>query len=427
MHSAEEDAARRSHELKVLFILFVVQFTSIVDFMVIMPLGIELMSTLDIGAARFGIIVSSYTFSAAIAGVLASALIDRFGRKQAFLTLYAGFLVGTLLCGVAPTFLTLLAARIVTGAFGGVLGGLSMAIIGDVFPYERRGQATGILMGAFSLASSVGVPFGLFLGTRYGWHSPFLMIVAFALPVMILGIFILPTLRDHLNKGPGSGAMSTLIATYTHPNHLRAFALMGSIMFGSFLVVPFITPYLVGNCGIDKDQLPWLFVAGGVMSFITNPLIGKWADRAGKLHVYRIVVPVSAIVMVILSNLPVVPLWVAMIAVASLMMSNAGRMAPAMAMITAAVEPRFRGGFMSANSSIQHVASGLGSLLAGLIIVRAADGRLENYSLVGLIGAGSTLVSLWLAGRLRISSKSTAPPFGAEAEPLESITAAEAL
>jgi DHA1 family inner membrane transport protein len=414
-------------ERAVLLTLAAVQFTSIVDFMVIMPLGPQLMRTLAISPAQFGLIVSSYTLSAGVAGVVASSIVDRFGRKAAFLGLFVGFLVGTLLCGLAPTYGFLLAARVVTGAFGGIMGGMAMAIIGDVFPEERRGRASGTLMSAFSMASVVGVPFGLFLGTKYGWHSTFLFLVALGLPILGFGLYSLPPLKEHLGKRRAS-AGSRMVEMYTHPNHLRAFALVISLMFGTFLVVPFISPYLVANVGVPEKQLPWIYVGGGALSLITSPMIGRWADRSGKLRVYRWIAPCSALMMVMLTNLPRVGLPVAVGVVSLLIVCNAGRMVAAMAMVTGSVEPRLRGGFMSAYSSIQHVSAGLGAFFAGLILVEGLDRSLQRYWVVGLIGAASTLLSVWLAGRLRPAS---ALPEARKFEPmveiaLDPVPAAEA-
>jgi len=414
-----------SRERTVLFILAAVQFTSIVDFMVIMPLGPQLMRTLGINPAQFGLIVSSYTISAGIAGFVASSLVDRFGRKAAFLSLYIGFLVGTLFCGVATTFTMLLAARVVTGAFGGVLGGIAMAIIGDVFPDQRRGRATGFLMSAFSLASVFGVPFGLFLGNRYDWHAPFLMLVALGLPVLVVGVWAFPPLRDHLVKGQVN-TWDRMVETYTHPNHLRAFALVTSLMFGTFLVVPFISPYFVSNVGLREIDLFWIYVGGGVCSLVSSPIIGRWADRSGKLRVYRIIAPLSALIMLTITTLPRVGLILAVASVSVLMVCNSGRMIAAMSMINASVEPRLRGGFMSAYSSIQHIASGLGAGMAGLIIVESPDKTLRNYGWVGFIGMAFTILSLWLAGQLRPASRPPIPVAEPAADLLENVTAAEA-
>ena len=387
----------------ILGMLAAVQFTTIVDFMIVMPLGPQLMRTLAISPQQFGLVVSSYTLSAGFTGLVASSLIDRFDRRTAFLNLFVGFLVGTLFCGLAPNYPLLLAARIVTGAFGGVLGGMALAIVGDVFPEERRGRATGALMSAFALASVLGVPLGLSLGTAYGWHVPFLALVAVGVVVLPVGMRALPPLRGHLNSGsPRRSALATMAETYTHPNHLRAFALTTSMMIGSFAVIPFVSASLVANVGVPEGRLPWVFVAGGALTLFGAPLIGRLADRFGKLPVYLAVAPITAVLMLVVTSLPP---WSGLAggiaSVGVFMLANSGRMVSAMAMITGSVEPRLRGGFMSANSAVQHIAAGVGSMVSGLIVVKSADGRLLHYPWVGVIGVVATLASMVLATRLQ--------------------------
>jgi DHA1 family inner membrane transport protein len=428
MVDSEGSAAKTAglREMGILISLGAVQFTSILDFILIMPLGPQLDRKLGVSPAQFGLIVSSYTIAAGIAGFVASSLVDRYSRKTAFLGLYVGFLLGTLLCGLAPTYPLLLAARVVTGAFGGILGGLAMAIVGDVFPDERRGRATGFLMSAFSMASIFGVPFGLFLSNRNDdWHAPFLMLAALGLPILFLGMWCLPPLRGHLDKAHVN-QWEKMKETYTHPNHIRAFLLIISMMLGTFMVVPFIAPYLVSNAGLTEQQLPWVYFGGGICSFISSFLIGKWADKYGKLRVYRIVAPFSALMMMILTTLPKVGLLLAVAAVSMMMVSNSGRMIAAMAMINGSVENRLRGGFMSAYSSIQHISSGVGAYLAGLIVTRSANGELKHYGWVGVAGVTSTLLSLWLAGRLRQAKPSPRPVAEPMEDLLENVTAAEA-
>ena len=255
---------------------------------------------IDAGAwidpAQFGWIVSSYTIAAGLAGLLASSIMDRFGRKAAFLTLYAGFLVGTLFCGLSRGYLMLLAARVVTGAFGGILGGMALAIIADVFPEERRGRATGVLMSAFAVASVVGVPVGLYLGTEFGWQAPFLILAGLGLPVLFAGLRVLPPLRDHLHHAAHSHPLLQILETFSHSNHLRAFALTVAVMLGSFSVIPYISVYLVSNVGVnEKTGLPWVYVTGGLLTLIGAPLIGRLADHFGKLPVYRLVATISLV------------------------------------------------------------------------------------------------------------------------------------
>jgi predicted MFS family arabinose efflux permease len=397
----------RRREIVLLLILASVQFTSIVDFMVVMPLGPQLMRKLAVNATQFGWIVASYTIAAGVAAIGASSVMDRFGRKLAFLTLYTGFLVGTLFCGLSTGYVMLVMARVLTGAFGGILGGLALAIIGDVFPEERRGRATGVLMSAFALASVIGVPVGIYLGGELGWHAPFLILAGLGVPVFIAGVRILPPLRDHLHKATHSHPARQIVETFSRPSHLPAFALTVAVMLGSFSVIPYVSLSLVSNVGVDeKTELPWVFVTGGLLTLVGAPLIGRLADRYGKLPVYRIVALISMGLMLVVTNLPQVPLAVAAGVVGTFMLSNAGRMVAALAMITGSVERRRRGGFMSANSAVQHLASGIGATIGGRIVISTPDRRLLHFSWVGLFALVATAISLWLAGRVRPAQES---------------------
>jgi predicted MFS family arabinose efflux permease len=387
-------------ERLIIFILAAVQFTTIVDFMIVMPLGPQLMRTLHIGPAKFGLIVSSYTFAAGAAGLIASSIVDRFARRTTFMVLYAGFLLGTLFCALAPNYESLVAARVATGAFGGVLGGMAMAIIGDVFPEHRRGRATGSLMTGFALASVAGVPLGLFIGTTYGWHIPFIALAVGGLPALAMVPFALPRLDGHVGKSHAP-PLHSLIATFTEPNHLNAFSLIVTLMLASFIVSPFLSPYLVANVGMTEQQLPLVYIAGGALTLVAAPVIGRLADSYGKLTVYLATIPGAALMLLVMTHLPPVPVAVAVAAFGALMVFNVGRMIAAMAMITSSVEPRRRGAFLSANSSVQHVASGLGSYLGGIIVSQSAAGKIEHFGTVGWIAAAATLGSIWLASRIR--------------------------
>ena len=400
--ASDEEAFHRRREQLVVLILAAVQFTTIVDFMIVMPLGPQLMRSLRIDPAQFGVIISSYTFAAGIAGLIASSVVDRFARRTTFMTLNAGFLLGTLFCGLAPTYEMLVVARIVTGAFGGILGGMAMAIIGDVFPEERRGRATGSLMTGFALASVAGVPLGQLLGTNFGWHVPFVTLAIAGIPALVLTPFAMPPLDAHVGNSH-EHPLRSLTETFSHANHLKSFALIVTLMVGSFSVFPYLSVFLVGNIGITENQLSLLYVAGGVLTLAAAPVVGRLADRHGKLKVYRIVAPGSALMFVVLTHLPPVHAGVAIALFGVMMAFNVGRMIPAMAMVTSSVEPRRRGGFLSANASLQHVASGIGASIGGAIISESADGKLEHFGTVGWIAAGATLLSLWLAGRVRVA------------------------
>ena len=405
-------------ERLILLVLAAVQFTSIVDFMVIMPLEPELKRTIGLTPARFALVVSAYTFAAGLAGLVSTIFLDRFARRPTFLVLFSGFMLGTLACGIAPNYATLLAARGLTGVFGGLLGGMAMTIIGDVFPEERRGAATGALMSAFALASVVGVPIGLTLGQRFGWHTPFLILAGLCVPFFVAAARVLPRLDGHLNNHRSEPAFDRLREIFLHANHIRAFALTTALMFSGFSVIPFLSPYLVSNVGLPESNLALPYVAGGIVSLVGMPIIGRLADKFGKLRVYRIMIPANAVFLLMMTCLPQgLALPLILLAVSATMLSNAGRMVPAMAMITSSVEPRLRGGFMGANSAVQHIAAGLGTTVAGLILTQPKGGAIANFPWVGMIAALTSLSTLWLAGQLRSGSpKAALEPVASVAE-----------
>jgi len=384
----------------VLFTLAAIQFIGIVDFMIVMPLGPQLLAGLGIDARKFSWVVSAYTLAAGVAGLLAAPWLDRVPHRTAYLVLSAGLLAGTAACGLAGSYPLLLAARCVTGGFGGVLGGLALAIVADVFPPDRRGRATGTLMLAFAVASVAGVPLGIALGTRLGWQAPFFGLAALGLPLLGLAAWALPPLAGHLDGG-GRQPLARLLETLTVPAHRRGFALIALLMLGAFAVIPFIGTAFVANVGVTEEQLPLVFIAGGLLALLTTPLIGRLVDRFGPLAVFRGIVPLSALMMLVLTHLPAVGIAGAAPVGALLMASNSGRMVAAMSLLTASVEPRRRGGFMAVNSSVQHVASGLGAMGAGLIVEGGAGEPLRHFGTVGILAAGATLASLWLAARIR--------------------------
>lgn len=389
-----------SRQAAIMFALAALQFISLVDFMIVMPLGPQLLDDLGMDAGRFSWVVSAYTLAGGLAGFLAAPWLDRVPRRPAYLVTTIGLLAGTVACGLATTFPRLLTARCVTGAFGGIHGGLALAIVADLFPPERRGRATGTLMLSFAVASVVGVPLGILLGTRLGWQAPFFALATLGLPLLGLAAWSLPPVPAHVDE-PRRHPFPHLLELLTIPAHVRGFSLIAMLMFGAFSVIPFISTSLVANVGVTQAQLPAIFIAGGLLAFVTTPLTGRLVDRAGALPVLFGVVPLSAGTMLVLTHLPAVGILGAAPVVAVLMASNASRMVTAMSLITASIEPRRRGGFMSINSSVQHIASGLGTTCGGFIVDGGAGEPLRHFGTVGILAAVVTLASLWLATRIR--------------------------
>src|SRR5882724_2765135 len=335
-----------------------INFTTIVDFIIIMPLGPQYMRVFSISPAQFGIIVSSYAISAGIFGIAAGFFLDRFDRKRALLTLYTGFTLGTLFCALAQTYPALVAARALAGAFGGVTGALILAIVGDVIPEHRRGAAMGLVMSAFSIANICGVPLGLMLASSFNWHVPFFALAGLSVVILVILGRVMPSLRSHLAHLRQEPPTTRMLAILSGPAHQKAFLFMGMLTFTGFVVFPYLPKYFVANVGLTEKQLPWIYICGGCCTVFSMNWIGRWADRSGKRRVFALMSIAAVLPILLVTNLPVVPLVVALAVSTLLMICMSGRFVPAMALMTASIEARHRGGFMSINSSVQQLAAG---------------------------------------------------------------------
>ena len=381
--------------------LAMVQFTHILDFVIIMPLGPQLIRTFGISPSLFGVVVSAYTFAASITGIIAAFFIDHFDRKKVLLTSYAGFALGTILCGLAPSYTWLVLARIVTGAFGGITASTILSVIGDVVPENKRGTAMGIVMSSFSIASIVGIPAGLALAQHLGWHAPFLALGALCVFGLGLILFGIPPVRGHLAAVRTESRIAEIKTILTHPNHLNAFVLSVCLMFSGFTITPYISQYLVSNVGLSESNLPYTFLSGGLFTLVTTILIGRLSDKMGKFPVFVGMVGVSILPIFLLTHLGRVGLTSSLVVSTLYMISMSGRMIPAMALLTSSASPQHRGGFMSLNSAIQQMALGASSFIGGLIITKTASGQLAHYDLAGYVAICSALISVPLARRLK--------------------------
>ena len=382
-----------------------IQFTHIADFMIMMPLGPQFMRQFRIGPHQFGVLVSCYTFSAAIAGLLAALVVDRFDRKKLMLALYGGFGLITLLCGLVPGYTSLLVARSLAGAFGGVLSAMIFTLIGDLIPEHRRGRATGTVMAAFSIATIFGVPMGLYLANHFHtWRAPFIFLGALSLLILLVGQWVLPNVNQHVRAQPHNWreTLTQIVMVLKHRNHQKAFAFMALMMFSGFTVIPFISIYLTTNAGLPESDLPYIYLAGGAATLFSSRLIGRLADHHGKPRVYRGVALCSLVPLYLMTHLAPVNLgWIIALLVLFFVFVS-GRVIPGMAAVTSSAIPQYRGTFMSLNASVQQAASGLAALVGGFIVSRNASGMLVGYSYVGYVAIGATLIAMWLVGRLKI-------------------------
>lgn len=391
-------------ELWLLITLAGIQFTHILDFMIMMPLGPQFTQLFAITDAQFGMLVSAYTLAGGLSGFLASAYIDRFGRKRLLLVLYGLFALATLACGLAPTYMTLMMARIAAGVFGGVLSALSQTIVGDVIPFERRGRAMSIVMTSFSVATVAGVPAGLFLAAHLGWHSAFFGIALLCALFLCFAAWTLPLLDAHLGASTDSSAVQRIRVVLADANHQRAFVFSSLMMFAGFMVIPYITIYMQTNAGMRPDQIPYVYLCGGIGTLLTARWVGRLTDLRGKLQTFRVFAIAVVFPMLAITLMPRAPVMMVLTVSTLFFMCMSGRMIPGMAIITSAANPALRGTFMTINAAIQSAAMGLAALIGGSLISRDAQGLLQNYWMAAVVGGCASLLAVFVATRLQLHS-----------------------
>jgi predicted MFS family arabinose efflux permease len=380
----------------VVAILAFLQFTIILDFMIISPLGAIVMPALDIGTHEFGWAVSAYAFSAAISGVSAAGFADRFDRKQLLLFFYGGFIVGTALCAVAPTYYFLLAARVVTGLFGGVIGSVVLAIAADLFPLEMRGRVMGFVQTAFAGAQVLGLPVGIYLAGLWNWHTPFVAIIAIAVPAsLVIALYMKPVV-EHLKSKQEHSAWLHLARTLFEPKYAPAFVGIMALTTGGYMIMPFLSTFIVNNIGLPLRDLPTVYLVTGLCTVFTGPLVGKASDRFGKFRTFLFGTVVFLIMIAIYTDLGPTSLVGVIIVNALLFVGIFSRMIPAQALFSAVPEPTKRGSFNAIMASLQQLSGGIASVFAGLIIVQNSSGQLQHFDWMGYIVMASALLSLAL-------------------------------
>lgn len=392
----QKSSAFTKYQIFIIAILAITVFTVVLDFMVLSPLGAQLLRLLSIDPKQFGLVVSAYALSAGASGLLSAGFADKFDRKKILLFFYAGFIIGTLMCGLANTYHLLLFARVFTGIFGGVISSISFAIITDLFPIENRGRVMGFVQMSFAISQVVGIPVGLYLAHLYDWHAPFIAIVVLSILVFLAILKWMKPIDKHIAIGKDKNAFVHLYHTLINKSYLKGFGTTSLLALGGFMLMPFSSAFLVNNIQITEAQLPLVFMFTGVSTMIAGPIIGKLTDKYGKLTMFAFGTILSAIMCFVYTNMHVIPMYQVIIINAILFIGITSRMISGSALMTAVPEPADRGAFMGINSSIQQIAGGIASMVAGLIVVQSQNKSLEHFDTLGYIVIVTMIACLFM-------------------------------
>ncbi len=393
-------------------LLAFLQFSVIVDFMILSPLGALLLRDLHVTTSQFGLVVSAYAFSAGLSGLLTAGFADRFDRKKLLLFFYVGFILGTFLCGLAPDYHFLLAARIITGLFGGVIGSISFAIVADLFPMQVRGRVMGVVQTSFAASQVLGIPIGLLLSNRWGWHTPFFVISALGTVVGFVVLAKLRPLDTHLKHQTNHHPLKHLWLTASKPRHLVGFSATILLATGGFMLMPFGSAFSVNNLGISLDKLPLVYVSTGLCSMIAGPMLGRLGDQIGKFPVFLGGTFLAMAMVLYYTRLGITPLWMVIAINIVLFAAINGRGVSASALASGVPELRDRGAYMSVSSSLQQLSGGVAAWIAGLIVVQTPTGPLQNYPMLGIVVATAMIISLplmWNVDRMVKDSPAGTP------------------
>ena len=398
-----------SYQKLAVFLLAITQFTVILDFMVMSPMGDILMKSLDLKPAGFGFVVSAYAFSAGISGMLTAGFADKFDRKKLLLFFYIGFITGTILCGIVTSYYWLVAARIITGLFGGVIGSISMAIVADLFSLQQRGRVMGFIQMGFGASQILGIPIGLYIANAWGWHAPFLWVAGMAAIIAAIISFKLKPINKHLAVQLEKSAFKHLIHTIAKKDYRIGFTATALLSIGGFMLMPFGSAFAINNLKITENQLPMLFMISGLSTLIVMPLIGKLSDKIDKYKIFAFGSLWTIVMVGIYTNLGVTPFALVAGINVLMMMGVMGRMVPSTALVTAIPDLQDRGAFMSINSSLQQIAGGIAAAFAGTIVIQKDKfSPLEHYNTLGIIIICISFISILLMYRVNKLKKKKA-------------------
>jgi predicted MFS family arabinose efflux permease len=385
----------------VVAILALTQFTVVLDFMVMSPLGDLLMKDLQVKPYQFGIVVSSYALAAGLSGFLTAGFADRFDRKRLLIFFYSGFIIGTLFCGLAQSYEQLVMARIFTGIFGGVMSSISMAIVADLFSLQQRGRVMGFMQMGFGLSQILGIPISLYIASKSSWQMPFYMIVGLSILMLMAILLALKPVRAHLDKKTDRSAFHHLLATVKNRNYRIGFMATAFMSLGGYFMMPWGSAFAVNNVGISQNELPFLFMVVGVSTFMIMPLIGILADKINKFQLFMAASLVMIASVLVYVHLGETTLLVLIIVNIFMMGGIMARMVPSQALTSSVPELHDRGAFMSINASLQQIAGGIAAIIGGKIVWQySPSAPLMNFDLLGYVVVGVIIINIYLTRRV---------------------------
>lgn len=396
----------KKNEFIIVFLMAFICYLSSLDSMLLMPLGNIIMKTFHVSPVQSTAVVSVYSIVAGVSGFLSASIMDQFDRKKLLVGTFIGFIIGTALCGFAYNFYLLILYRGITGIFGGIVGGVCVAIVSDIIPFERRATAMSIISLSFAVAAITGVPVGLFLAKQFNIQMPFKVLSVISLLALIAIIIWIPAIREHLKKKmPIKNPFSTIQHIFRDFNQVMALNLAFLLVFSHYVVIQFIVPYMVNNVGFDEHLVPVMYAIGGICTIATSPFIGKLSDKKGNFPSMVILVILSFIPIILSTHISRVSIPLAIFVCALFFILAAGRMIPAYTLMSAATTPEKRGAFMSMRSACMELGTGIASIVSGFIVKLGAGGRIENFHYVGYVSVLAGLVAIFVASKVKIVSK----------------------
>ena len=373
----------------VVFTLWLLVFSSASQTMIISPILPQIGDDLDIADAVLGTLVTAYSLMVGLFAILSGPVSDRIGRRRILLTGCGVMTVALASHGLVDSYWSFLAVRVFAGMAGGVLSGAAVSYIGDYFPYERRGWAVGWVMSGAAVGQIIGIPMGIVMAERWGFHSPFYLFaitMALTLPLLFFGVPQPPVKRtsDRLTV---SGAFADYVALLKRPEVAWAAVAYFVMFFGVAVFVIYLPTWLEADLGASGGQIALMFLVGGVANVVTGPWAGKLSDRIGRKGIILLACVGLSILMV--GTVPLVTnITLAYVFFFLTMVLVAMRVSPFSALLTGLVRDERRGSLMSLAVALGHLGFALGGAVAGPLFARVGYGSNTVLGAVFVLGMG---------------------------------------